>query len=101
MAKEPIVLLCRDACGNKIVEGVGPENTVEQLAMRQGWSLLAIAQGWRCPKCARMLDIASKFPGTAPRTMFVDTVPAISRGALPRATFDSIAAPVVPSNPQE
>lgn len=61
--------------------------------MHRGWSFLQITGGWRCGRCDGELQAASRMVGTDDQT--TDTLPADSRGALPRETASGIVAPAV------
>lgn len=65
-----MTLGCSDGCGATTPDDVA--------AMQAGWSFLVISARWRCG------------PGSTP-----DTLPADSRGALPKATAHTIAAVAV------
>lgn len=89
-------LRCRDNCGAAVIEGEGVENIVEMVALRQGWTLLPVAGGWRCGECWRKLNRAAQLEGAAATALFVDKLPASSIGALKKPTADTIVPPVVP-----
>jgi len=94
---KPATLNCRDVpCPNYLIEGVGPENTLEMVALRSGWTRLQIAGGWRCPSCWHKLEASAQYEGAAVTAMFVDSLPADSIGALRNPTAHTISEPVVP-----
>ena len=76
---------CRDQCGAVAADQI--------VAERSGWSFLHITNGWRCGACAGALFRANRIVGTDGETP--DTLPPISRGALPKETASSISAPSV------
>lgn len=77
---------CRDNCGREVAD--------EDDAMQAGWTLLAVAGGYRCGTCSRTLREASFITGDL-NPDFVDTLPADSRGALPKETASTIFPSVV------
>lgn len=80
-------IACRDECGAKVADG--------EAALQAGWAWLSIQGAWRCGACAGALYRASKIEGAPAPATFVDPLPPGSRGALPKETASSIAAPVV------
>jgi hypothetical protein len=85
MAEKPPPIGCRDGCGATATD--------EQAAQDCAWDYLNISKAWRCPVCSRALRGAAQIVGTDGITE--DTLPAASRGALPKETASSIAAPTV------
>lgn len=81
------MMLCKDRCGAEVAD--------EDAGLRAGWTWLAIAGGWRCPACVRLLLAVSALEGTPPDPAFRDPLPPGSRGALPRATVQTITLPAV------
>lgn len=81
---------CRGGCGAKVVD--------EEAAQAAGWAFLEISKGYRCGACDRELRAANAIVGTDGQTL--DALPPDSRGALPKETASTIAAPSVPRNPQ-
>jgi hypothetical protein len=85
---EPIELIaCIDLCGLRV------ENPVAA-----GWNYLEMQRRFRCGGCARLLILAREIPGTAAEE-FTDPLPSTSRGALPKETASTIAAPTVKPHP--
>lgn len=84
-ATGPEPIRCRDACGAAVDD--------EKAALDAAWSYLSIAAAWRCPACDRALRQAAAIVGTDQVTE--DTLPADSRGALPRETASTIHPPTV------
>jgi hypothetical protein len=80
-----MTLGCYDGCGATVAD--------DGAAMQAGWSFLVISTRWRCGPCGaalrRVVGITGG-PGSTP-----DTLPADSRGALPKATAHTIAAVAV------
>lgn len=74
---------CHDGCGLTVVD--------EDAAMQAGWSYLSTVRMWRCGPCAGALYRASTMVGQGVDKP--DTLPPTSRGALPKATADSIVIP--------
>lgn len=82
------MIKCRDLCGASQVD--------EDAALASGWSFLSISKNWRCASCVRALDVAAQYPGTPAQPGLKDPLAPDSRGALPKATAETISAPVVP-----
>lgn len=76
-------LRCYDGCGLAVVD--------EEAAMQAGWSYLATVARWRCGPCGAALRRAATMVGAGQDRP--DTLPPASRGALPKATADSIVIP--------
>lgn len=76
-------LRCGDGCGLTVID--------EEAAMQAGWSWLPTASRWRCGPCGAALYRASTMVGQG--VAKPDTLPPGSRGALPKATADSIVIP--------
>jgi hypothetical protein len=85
MSQSDTSLRCRDACGASVADQDGAE--------RAGWSFLQITNSWRCGACAGALYRANGIVGTSGET--ADTLPPMSRGALPKETATTIAPPAV------
>lgn len=80
------MLPCKGECGAKVAD--------DEAATAAGWEYLSISGKYRCGKCTRELRAAGRMVGTEPG-IFVDPLPADSRGALPKETASSISAPTV------
>jgi hypothetical protein len=81
---EQAFIQCRDGCGAL----VRPDDNGDA----PGWTLLAIAGGWRCGACTRALDKAARIAGLNEDSP--DNLPPDSRGALPKETASTITPPV-------
>lgn len=75
------MISCRDQCGAEVED--------QPAAEQAGWSWLPLTATWRCGKCAGALYRASFIRGTDGVTL--DHLPKDSRGALPKATVDTIS----------
>lgn len=75
----------------------GCKRTVADLdeAEQSGWSCLPITTRLRCPQCESELFAVRGIAGVEPDPQNPDPLPPTSRGALPKATADSIALPSV------
>lgn len=80
---EPVMLRCHDRCGREVLD--------VDAAMQAGWSYLSITARWRCGPCGAALRAASSMVGQGEGT--VDALPPESRGALRKATADTIVIP--------
>jgi hypothetical protein len=78
---------CSDSCGALADDPVAA-----------GWTFLAFSSRWRCGPCAaalrKVVGIVGP-PGSTP-----DNLPADSRGAIPKATAESIVAVAVKGHGQ-
>ena len=77
------MISCNAGCRSEVENAKAAEDA--------GWSFLPISGGYRCGGCERELAAANHILGT--NAVTIDTLDPKSRGALPKATAQTIKGP--------